>query len=66
MADPLSAISQLDGRYSEAVIELANYFSESALIRYRVRVEVEYLIALGNENGILKLPPFSKIEQATC
>jgi len=42
----LSAISPIDGRYRNQVSELANYFSEGALIKYRVRVEVEYFIAL--------------------
>ncbi|MCL4148553.1 UNVERIFIED_CONTAM: hypothetical protein GTU68_000303 [Idotea baltica] len=43
---PLTAISPLDGRYHSKVASLSNYFSEYALIRYRVWVEVEYLIAL--------------------
>ena len=42
----LTAISPVDGRYRDKVDSLANYFSESALIRYRVMVEVEYFIAL--------------------
>ncbi len=43
----LNAISPIDGRYRSKVDELASYFSEGALIRYRVRVEIEYFIALG-------------------
>ena len=43
----LNAISPIDGRYRGKVEPLADYFSECALIRYRVRVEVEYFIALG-------------------
>ena len=43
---PLTAISPIDGRYRDKVENLSNYFSESALIRYRVTVEVEYFIAL--------------------
>ncbi len=43
---PLTAISPIDGRYRDKVENLANYFSENALIRYRVTVEVEYFIAL--------------------
>ena len=43
---PLTAISPIDGRYRDKVENLANYFSESALIRYRVTVEIEYFIAL--------------------
>ncbi len=43
---PLMAISPIDGRYNQATAELQGYFSEFALIKYRVWVEVEYLIAL--------------------
>jgi len=42
----LTAISPVDGRYRNKTEELASYFSEYALIRYRVRVEIEYFIAL--------------------
>ena len=44
--DMLTAISPIDGRYREKTKELAGYFSEYALIRYRVRVEIEYFITL--------------------
>ncbi len=44
--DPLWAISPVDGRYRKQTEELADYFSEGALIRYRLRVETEYFIAL--------------------
>lgn len=43
---PLTAISPIDGRYSRTTRTLSPYFSEYALIQYRVRVEVEYFIAL--------------------
>src|SRR3546814_2074548 len=43
---PLTAIAPIDGRYHQATQELAAYFSEYALIRYRVFVEVEYFISL--------------------
>ena len=43
---PLNAISPIDGRYRNKVEPLAAYFSEEALIKYRVMVEVEYFIAL--------------------
>ncbi|MFK7970271.1 MAG: adenylosuccinate lyase [Bacteroidia bacterium] len=43
---PLSAISPLDGRYRSKLEALAPYFSEYALIRYRLLVEIEYFIAL--------------------
>jgi adenylosuccinate lyase len=45
---PLSAISPIDGRYRNTTAELASYFSEFALIKYRVFVEIEYFIALSN------------------
>ena len=43
---PLTAISPVDGRYHKQTAELAHYFSEYALMQYRVKVEVEYFIAL--------------------
>jgi len=49
MIDPLFAISPLDGRYNEKVDELRNYFSEAALMRYRIVVEIEWFIYLCNE-----------------
>ena len=42
----LNAISPIDGRYRNKVNNLAAYFSEEALIKYRVLVEIEYFIAL--------------------
>ncbi len=59
----LSNISPLDGRYANSLAELSKYFSESALMGYRLKVEIEYLIALSNEKSINDLPPFSKDEQ---
>ena len=44
--DVFNAISPIDGRYRSKTEPLAAYFSEFALIRYRVRIEVEYFIAL--------------------
>lgn len=46
MLNTLSAISPVDGRYRRQVENLAKYFSEFGLIHYRVRVEIEYFIAL--------------------
>ncbi len=46
---PLTAISPADGRYNNATKHLASYFSEYALIKYRLRVEVEYFIALSEK-----------------
>ena len=59
MHNALGALSPLDGRYSSSVKELNAYFSEAALMRYRVYVEVEYLIALGREKKIHELPALS-------
>lgn len=53
----LTAISPVDGRYRNKTIELAQYFSEFGLIKYRVQVEVEYLISLV-ESGIEPLKNF--------
>lgn len=55
----LTAISPLDGRYAQTVAELAQHFSELALIKYRVQVEVEYFIALSLEKKIKEVPVFS-------
>jgi len=54
---PLTAVSPIDGRYHNNTKELANFFSEFALIKYRVLVEVEYFIALC-ESGIPQLAHF--------
>lgn len=51
---PLTALSPLDGRYQSKIADLSPYFSEFALIRYRVWVEIEYLIAL-HQTGIKPL-----------
>ena len=56
----LTAISPVDGRYRKSVKELAGYFSEYALIRYRVRVEIEYFIALCE----LPLPQLKNIDKS--
>ena len=47
----LTAVSPIDGRYGNKTQVLSNYFSEYALIRYRVRVEIEYFIALNKFLG---------------
>lgn len=44
--NPLNAVSPIDGRYRRVTENLGNYFSEEALIKYRVRVEIEYFIDL--------------------
>ncbi|MFA7242420.1 MAG: adenylosuccinate lyase [Sulfuricellaceae bacterium] len=55
----LTALSPLDGRYHGKVAALRPCFSEFALIRYRVLVEIEWLKALSREPGITEVPPFS-------
>lgn len=57
---PLTAISPIDGRYRSKTDLLAAYFSEYALIKYRVLVEVEYFIALCE----LPLPQLSSVDKA--
>ena len=42
----LNAISPIDGRYRNKVAKLADYYSEESLIKYRVKVEIEYFITL--------------------
>src|ERR1041384_3411783 len=59
MPSPLAALSPLDGRYARTVDPLRGYFSEQALIRYRVRVELAWLEALAAERSIKELKPFS-------
>ena len=46
MPNSLHAISPIDGRYHSKTEKLAQYFSEASLIKYRVKVEVEYFITL--------------------
>ena len=60
MLTPLTAISPVDGRYRNKTEKLADYFSEQALIRYRIRVEVEYFIALCE----LPLPQLTGIDRS--
>ena len=55
----LLALSPLDGRYAGKVDALRPIFSEYGLIKARVKVEVEWLLALANEAGIAELAPFS-------
>lgn len=54
----LTAISPIDGRYRRVTKDLANYFSEAALIKYRVKVEIEYFIGLCE----IPLPQLSEVE----
>jgi adenylosuccinate lyase len=63
MDNSLNAISPLDGRYFNKVKELSPIFSESALIKYRLKVEVEYLLALSLEP---KISEVGKIADVDC
>lgn len=60
MLNALTAISPVDGRYRNTTEKLADYFSEQALIRYRIRVEVEYFIALCE----LPLPQLAGVDRS--
>jgi adenylosuccinate lyase len=60
MPSSLTALSPLDGRYAKSVDALRPYFSEHALIRYRVRIELAWLKALAAAPRIRELKPFSK------
>ncbi len=55
----LTALSPLDGRYHSKVTNLRPYFSELALIRYRIQLEIEWLKALSHAPGIAEIPQFS-------
>jgi adenylosuccinate lyase len=67
MPSPLAALSPLDGRYSRGADPLRGYFSEQALIRYRARVELQWLQALAAEPAIRELKRFSKkTDAALC
>ena len=60
MYNQLGALSPLDGRYANSVKDLNVFFSEAALMRYRVYVEIEYLIALSFEKKIIEFPTLAK------
>src|SRR4051812_11809966 len=53
---PLTAISPIDGRYRKQVQHLDEYFSEYALMKYRVKIEVEYVLFL-EKKKLFKLSP---------
>ncbi len=55
----LTALSPLDGRYGSKIAVLRDFFSEYALIKYRVIVEIEWLKALAEEPAIAEVPAFS-------
>ncbi len=53
-ADALNALSPLDGRYADETAALRSFFSEFAFVGGRVRVEVEYLIALSRIPSLMR------------
>ena len=57
---PLNALSPLDGRYHKQLEPLRACFSEAALFRYRIAVEIRWLLALAAESAIGEIKPFSK------
>ncbi len=59
MNSPLTALSPLDGRYASQLDALRPFFSEFGLIRHRVRVEIEWLIALAAEPALGEIRPFT-------
>lgn len=61
---PLESISPIDGRYRSQISELADYFSERALMRYRVQIEVLYFMALAKEPAVKEVRRLTKVEQA--
>ncbi|HCW75317.1 MAG TPA: adenylosuccinate lyase, partial [Candidatus Marinimicrobia bacterium] len=63
MLNTLNAISPIDGRYRDEVASMASFFSEAALLRYRLKIEIEYLIALSREPGVSELPEFDDATQ---
>lgn len=58
----LTAVSPIDGRYSSSTEMLSEYFSEYALMKYRIRVEIEYFIRLRR----LPLPQLASLDEAHC
>ena len=60
----VTAISPVDGRYAAQTEDLTSEFSEYALIKYRVRVEVEWLLFLAEQPGITDVRPLSGEEQS--
>lgn len=61
--NPLEGISPIDGRYREKLTGLASYFSEKALMQYRIKVEILYFIAL-HELGLPQLSAYDESKNA--
>ena len=61
--EALLAAGPIDGRYRSRTRSLVPYFSEQALIRYRLRIEIEWLIALAENPAIDAIPPLGAVAQ---
>jgi adenylosuccinate lyase len=61
---PLTALSPLDGRYEKKIALLRALFSEYGLIRFRVQVEIRWLLALSNWTALQEVPAFSPMTRA--
>ena len=61
--DNLLSITPIDGRYASQTKFLANYFSEFALIKTRVEVEIEWLLLISNNKSLKFIPEVSKSQQ---
>ena len=57
LVNSLNSISPIDGRYQNKTIKLSKYFSEKALIRHRLIVEIEYFISL------VEIPPLPQLRK---
>ncbi len=62
---PLTALSPLDGRYEKKIAPLRALFSEYGLIRFRVQVEIRWLLALSNWTALSEVPAFSPMTRTT-
>ena len=60
----LNALSPLDGRYSNKTEALRSFFSEEALIRARIEIEIRWFMALASESRIRELPKLKKAQEA--
>ncbi len=61
--DNLLSVTPIDGRYESQTKFLANYFSEFALIKTRVEVEIKWLLLISNNKSLKFIPEVSNIQQ---
>lgn len=57
------AISPIDGRYASQVQDLKEYFSEYALIKYRIFIEIKWLIKLFGNDSVIQLPEIESLSK---